>query len=206
MSDLVEELEDKPKRKGKYVGAAKINDEQRLTILRMCGEGMKLREISKYAKEEWNIDYSISAIHQMAKAKRHQPHLKKFRDDYLKRIKDVPIANKRTRIDDLEKVRVKIMNLIDENKCETKAQKDEFRNFTRTLNDVIINAREEMEKKPQLISGLGLVGDFSDKSDDDLIRERDEILKQADRLIAGRTPENSGDSEGIKAEDFPEPA
>lgn len=178
---------------------AKIDDEQRMLILRMYAEGHMPKEISKYAKTVWDIDYKAETISILVKKDRYQSDVKKFREDYMRRVKEVPIANKRIRIDDLEKVRIKIMGQIESNSLITKTEKEEFRYLVRSLNDTIINAREEMEKKPFLIAGV--LGDFSDKSDDELIAEREEILKKVGRLIPGELIETSGTSEGIEQSD-----
>lgn len=194
----------KVKRKGMV--PAKLNDEQRIILVRMHAEGMAPKDMVAHIKNEWNIDFTSEGVGVVVRAKKFEGHLKRFREDYLKKIKDVPIANKRIRIDDLERIRKKVMKALEENPCETKQQKEEFRFFVRTLNDTIINAREEMEKKPQLIAGLGLLGDFSDKSDDELIAERDEILRQANRLVPGGTSESDRHSEGTQGTDSTESA
>lgn len=178
----------------------KLSDDQRHIALRMYAEGIGPSDISKYIKSEWSIDYTPEGVSSLVKSKVHEPFLNRCREDYLKKIKDVPIANKRIRIDDLEKVRNKVMKALEENKCATKTEREEFRQLVRTLNDIIINAREEMEKKPNLVPVMGL-GDFSDKSDDDLIAERDELLKQAERLVAGGADKVSGSFEGTQDSD-----
>lgn len=163
------------------------------------------KDISAFIKSTWGIDYTPNGILAMTKTKKHEPYLTKCRDEYQKKIKDVPIANKRTRIDDLENIRVKVMKALNENHLENKGQREEFRQLVRTLNDVIINAREEMEKKPNLVPIMGL-GDFSDKSDDELIAERDEILKAAEKLISGGAGEASRSIEGAEESDTGESA
>lgn len=183
----------------------KLSDEQTHIILKMMAEGSTPSECVKFIKETWQIDISSSALSQSYQAKKYESFVKKCKDDYLKKIKDIPIANKRIRVDDLEKVRTKLMAAIEENKCENRSQREEFRQLVRTLNDIIINAREEMEKKPNLVPVMGL-GDFSDKSDDDLIRERDELIKQAERFISGGTGEASSPLEGTEGSDTTEPS
>lgn len=192
----------------KRIGAvpSKLNDEQRLICVRMYAEGVSLNNICSYLKTEWNIDFTDNGMYGVVRAKKYELHLKRFKEEYFKRIKDVPIANKRIRIDDLESIRKKIVKVLDDNPCETKNQREEFRYMVRTLNDTIINAREEMEKKPNLIAGLGIVGDLGEKSDDELIAERDEILAQARRIIPRAASEGSRDSEGTTFEDSGESA
>lgn len=180
----------------------KLTDEQRLICLRMYAEGETCGNISKYIKEEWNISYTATGISHLAHQKKYQTYLKKFKDDYLKRIKDVPIANKRVRVDDLEKVRIKVMKALEENFCETKGEREEFRHMVKTLNEVIANARAEMEKNPALIQNIGILGDFSDKSDDELIGEREELLNQARRFVPGAVVEVSGFIKGTEEPDL----
>lgn len=171
---------------------AKLSDDQRVNVFRMYAEGVGPQEISKFIKENWGITYQPDSVSSVVKTERAKPYLKQFKEEYLNRVKEVPIANKRIRVDDLEKVRVKLMKLLNENTCETKAQREEFRFLCRTLNDTIINAREEMEKKPFINLGLG---DFSDKSDDELIAERNDILKKVGRLIPGSVIEVDSSTE-----------
>lgn len=180
--------------------AKKLTDEQTHIILKQMAEGSTPTECVKFIKDTWQIEISSSALSQSYQAKKYESFVKKCKDDYLKKIKDIPIANKRIRVDDLEKVRLKLMKVIEENKCQTKSEKEEFRQMVRTLNDIIINAREEMEKKPNLVPVMG-IGDFSDKSDDALIAERDELIKQAERFISGGTSEASSAPEGTQESD-----
>lgn len=175
----------------------KITDEQKIILYRMHAEGIGDTEIAKWIKDNWDISYSSHSVHKTVRTERAAPYVKRFKEDYLKKVKDVPIANKRIRIDDLETVRIKLMKLLKDNPCETKAQKEEFRFLVRSLNDTVINAREEMEKKPFVQLGIG---DFSDKSDDELIAERNEILKQAERLVTGRVIEVDSTPKGTEGQ------
>lgn len=183
--------------------AAKLNDEQRIATYKMYAENITPLEISKWIKENWSIEYQADSVSHLVKTERAQPFLKRFKEDYLNRVKEVPIANKRIRVDDLEIVRLRLMRLIKDNPLETKAQKEEFRFLVRSLNDTVTNAREEMEKKPFINLGLG---DFSDKSDDQLIEERNELLKQAERLVSGPVIEISGTPEGTENPNQVEPS
>jgi len=183
------------------IAPSKFNEEQRILVCKMYAEGMGGTEISRFIKSEWGIDYKPTSVKELAEREKNKPIVKKFRDEWMARVRDVPIANKRVRVEDLEYVRLRVMDLIRSNECENKTQKEEFRNLVKTLNEIIVNAREEMEKKPFLMVGLG---DFGDKTDDELIAERDEILRQAERLTQ-RKPitidsVTEGTSEPYKAE------
>lgn len=184
----------------------KLKDEHRMIACRMSGEGVSYRDILTFLKNEYKISMTRNGIISMLESKRSQPFVKRFREDYLRKIKDVPIANKRIRIDDLERIRKKIISQLDSNELNTRERREEFRHLVRTLNDVIINAREEMERKPQLIAGLGLIGEFSDKSDDELIARKDELVKCAHNSLAGGSSGNRQHPEGTEDQDTAEPA
>lgn len=184
----------------------KLTDEQRLIVCRLHAEGSTPTEIQRYIADEWKITFTLPGISNITGSKRYQVHIKTFKEAYLKRIKDVPLANKRIRLDDLQYARDKIIKCMKSNPCENKAQRDEFMRLNRSLNEVIASSREEMEKKPNLIPGLGLVGDFSDKSDEELSNERDEILKNAERTLNRRAPGADGNPERAIGENQEESA
>lgn len=181
----------------------KLSPEQRMLVLRKYAEMAEPAEISLWIKDSFNIDYKTSSISSLVQTPTAKPVIAKFKEDWMRRVKEVPIANKRIRIEDLEYIRVKLMKLIKDNLCDSKGQKEEFRHQVKTLNEIILNAREEMEKKPFITIGLG---DFSDKSDDELIAERDEILKQAERLVKGSVIEISHTPNGVENTGPIEPA
>lgn len=184
----------------------KLTDEQRLLVCRLSAEGHTNTEIVSYIKENWGIDFTSNGVVTVLETKRYQIHIRGYREAYLKRVKDVPLANKRLRLDDLQFLREKLFKALKANNLETKAQRDEFRNLSRSLSEVIASCREEMEKKPNLIPGFGLVGDLSDKTDDQLIGERDEILKGAARALNRGTSGVDSDPEGTGGADQEEPA
>jgi anaerobic glycerol-3-phosphate dehydrogenase len=184
--------------------ARKLNPHQQLTVVRFHAENKPIADIVSYIREEWGIDYTAKSVVRLSGRNKFQKDYKKFREDFLRKVKDVPIANKRVRIDDLEKVRLKTMEFIKLNDGSTKEKREEFRYLVRTLNDIIINAREEMEKKPFLIAGI--LGEYSDKTDEELIAERDEILRQAERLITGPVIEIDNTSDGVTGEGEGEPS
>ncbi len=96
----------------------KLSDEQRILVFKMYAEGVMPTEMSKWIKENWAIDYQPDSIASVVRTDRAQPYLKKFKEQYLARVKEVPIANKRIRVDDLELVRLKTIKLLKENPQE----------------------------------------------------------------------------------------
>lgn len=181
----------------------KLNEQQKEAVYRMYGEYIMPTEIAHFIKSDWQIDYQPASVTALVHTDKARPFINKAREEYLKRVKEVPIANKRIRIEDLEYVRLKLMKLIKDNSVDSKGAKEEFRHQVKTLNEIILNAREEMEKKPFLTIGLG---DFSDKSDEELIAERDEILKQAERLVKGPVIEIDSSPTGIENQSQGEPS
>ena len=155
----------------------KLSHDQRMFVLRMSGEGYRLADIQRELNSKYNISLHHESIKSTCEAKINQPFVQQFRESYLARVKEVPIANKRIRVDDLEKVRKKIIEQIEKNPMETAKQKSEFLLMTNRLERVIEQAREEMEKKPQLIASVA-VNEFTSLSDAELLRRKDSLIQK----------------------------
>jgi hypothetical protein len=154
----------------------KLDNDQRMFALRMYGEGMDSGEIRKEIKDRFDISITTSAILQTCRAKCNQPFVANFREAYMARIREVPIANKRIRLDDMEKLRKKLMSLIDSNPLKTKSDKSEFIAVSGRLNQIEAEAREEMERKPHFFQNV-VVG-MGDMSDEALHKRKQEIIRK----------------------------
>lgn len=184
----------------------KLTDEQKIEVCKMYAEGCTTAEIARTIKESYSLILNINGQKAIVNSEWAKPFVKKFREDYIKRVKDVPVSNKRLRLDDLQYVRDKLIDQIKSNKCDTKIKKDELRKDTRSLCEVIASCRDEIEKKLNVIPGLGIIGDFEDKSDEQLISERDELIRQAEKSLAGRPGTVDSDSEGASGAGQAEPS
>lgn len=160
----------------------KLTHDQRMVVLRMHGEGYRYADIQKQLKTDFGISLHHESIRSTCDSKVNQPFIEKFRAAYLTRIGEVPIANKRIRIDDLEKVRGKILKAIENNPLETSKQCSEFLAFSGRLVTVIQQAREETEKRPEFTASFS-TGEFSNMSDEELMKTPNELLLKVRKSI-----------------------
>lgn len=179
---------------------SKLNNEQRMISLRMYAEGCTQKEIKDELKDKYDVDISYSAIKWIITAKKNKPHLKHFKDAYLAKVREVPIANKRFRLDDRETIRVKLVKMLEENKLKTKSDRAEFLAVSARLNQTLNEAREEMEKKPQLISNV--VMNMGELTDDQLHRRKQDIINRVRKFERGGIAGTGPDSGGVGPEDI----
>lgn len=162
---------------------SKLTHDQRMLALRMYGEGYRYADIQRQLKIDFGISLHHESIRSTCDAKINKPFIEKFRTAYLSRVSEVPIANKRVRIDDLEKVREKILRVIEKNPLQTQKQRNEFLAFSSRLVAVVQQAREETEKRPEIMNNFSLVNEFSSLSDDELRQTRDELLAKVQKSL-----------------------
>ena len=141
----------------------KLDNDQRMFALRMYGEGVEVASIRREILQRFGISLQHKALYDTFKAKKHQPYIKAFRDSYLAKVKSVPIANKRVRIDDLEKERIRLRKLINAIPMKTRSDKSLYLSLVAELRRIMDAAREEMEKKPHMFQNVVIgMGDMSD--------------------------------------------
>lgn len=160
----------------------KLTHDQRMMALRMYGEGHRYADIQRQLKIDFGISLHHESIRSTCDSKVNQPFIEKFRAAYLSRISEVPISNKRIRIDDLEEVRGRILKVIKKNPLETTKQRSEFLALSGRLISVLQQAREETEKRPELMASF-TVDEFSTMSDEELMVKRSELLAKVKRSI-----------------------
>ncbi len=178
----------------------RIPEDVCIYILRMHGEFTKPETILKGLKEKYgqSANYftsSITRLNKLISEPESRILIANFRAQYINRIKDVGISHKRCRLEDLEEARQilleKMRNLKD-------GELREFVSVIKELNTVLSNAREEIEGKSMTFNQFNVIGDFNEKTDEDLANRRDELIKQAERSLIGRTPRINDNSEGIE--------
>ncbi len=181
--------------------APTITDDTAMFIMKMHAEGAPTHKIKVYVQDHCHITLRHEDVWRVIEKPGAKGIINGFKEEYYKRLMEVPICNKRIRVDNLESVRVKVMTAIDENALLDAEQKHEFREDVRTLVGALAAARTEIEGAGMTIK---MVGEFNGKSDDELAARRDEILKQAEKLITveaanGTTVGVDKDTEGIEA-------
>ena len=121
-------------------------------LLRMAGEGHSPTDIWRYFEAE-NIPHPTrQAIDQLTRSAVHQITIKDYKEAFMGRVMDIPIANKRVRIDDLEKVRTRLIrtmeNLINKEHRISDKKVSKYLSLAKRLKEIIDSARDEIEKKP----------------------------------------------------------
>ena len=178
--------------------AEKLTNDQRMLVLRLHAEGIVPSVILKELKEGYDVTVTPNAIINTCKSKKWQPRIKEFKDKYLADVRAVPIANKRIRIDDLERERTRLLNLIEKNPRKTKSDITQHLQLVAELRRLSDTAREEMEKKPHLFQNVVLgMGDMSDEA---LHRRKKELINRYRASTRGRITGVDPDSGGIEPE------
>jgi len=178
----------------------KLNNDQRMYVLRMHAEGIGSTEITKEIKKRFDISIYPSSIIHTCNSKCNEPHIKAFRESYLAKVKSVPIANKRYRMDDLEKERKRLNVIIEKNPLKTRADKSLYLQCTAELRRIIDTAREEMEKKPHLFQNVNVA--MGEVNDTTLEHRRQELIGKLRRTLGGGTSRAPADTSGAESEDI----
>ena len=177
----------------------KLDNDQRHVVLRMYAEGNTLGVIQQHLIEEYKITLGRNSIYATCHSKVNEKFIKSYRETYLAKVKEVPIANKRIRVDDLEKVRMKLIELMEKNPCETKSHKLEYVSLSGELRRITDCAREEMERKPNLITTT--IMNMNEVSDGELHSRKDELVRKAQRIIGGGASGDNSDRGSSESED-----
>ena len=181
----------------------KMTRDQRVLIYRLHAEGFSEDQIQEEMKVNQGIDIPGTTLHLAIAAKKARPYIEKFKEDYLAKVKAVPIANKRIRLDDLETTRLKLQKMIEKTPIETKQQRAELLMMMRRLNETICVARDEMENKPMMIQQVS-VSELRDFSDEALQKRKDELIGKELGTFKGRDFGIGADTEGNGLQDKPE--
>jgi hypothetical protein len=168
--------------RGIYV-SDKLTHDERMDIYKWAGEGYTLREICKMHNNKGasKAKIRIPGITRVLGMPEAHKFVSKFRVAFLKNIKEIPISEKKVRLDDLEKMRQRLVHII--NNCHLDRSEKELGKFmmaSRRLVEVIEMAKSEMEPRNGINIGIGVnQGDMSDLTDEQLQQQRDDILRKA---------------------------
>lgn len=178
-------------------------------VLRLHAEFKTIKEIKEVIVEVLGKESplnSLMIIEGIIKDPVNDLWIKTYRNRYLKRIGDLAVANKKVRLEDLELLRGKFLDQIRSNACLDPVQCKEFRAVAKGLSEVLMSAKDEIEGKGMTFNQFNVIGDFNDKSDEELANRRDELIKQAERALIGRTSGANDNPEGIIDTQIVEPS
>lgn len=166
-------------------------------VLRLAAQFKTAREISKadiaIDRESGKpIRLSQDNISKIINKKENRITLSGLRQHYLAKMKDTAIYNKRIRLDDLEELRQKYLDMLRENQLADAEQRNEFRVLSKGFIEVLNAAREEVEGKSMVFNQLNMNMELDGQSDEDLIQRRDELIAKAERSLLGGVARDNG--------------
>lgn len=175
--------------------------DERMEMFKLAGQGYSAREISQMYKRHQTGDLKgkviegrqgvkYPAVERVLTSPEAARFIGKFRTEWLKTIKEVPVAEKKVRLADLEHMRVSLMNLILVLRPRRPGEFGPFMTSVRQLTNVLSMAKDEMEQKPGFSIGIGLGGgqDFEDLTDKQLQSKRGEIIRRLKYVLSEEEP------------------
>lgn len=191
----------------KVIENIRVPEEQFLYVLRLHAEFCDIKRIFESCKEKFGsasfFAGNVLRIKHLIGNSDYNLIVSKYRMQYLARVKDVAISHKRIRLEDLELLR---NNYLDKIRKTPVDDGKGFRELAKGLNEVLMSARDEIEGKSMVFNQLNVIGDFNDKSDDELAARRDELIKQAERALIGGASGVNNNPEGIEDAQVSEPS
>jgi hypothetical protein len=115
------------------------------------------------------MEISAPMVNNYKISEKWKPLIEKYREEYNKGVMDVPIANKRKRLDELQDI----------------YDKQKERGKLKDAQSVLSDARSEMEEKRGDVSfHLTQINhtEFHDMSDEDLLNEKAKALEQLSKI------------------------
>ncbi len=156
-----------------------MDEKEKDAIIKLYAHNSTPHQIRHFVSENMKLNISVETIFKVVQAPESAKSLRKYRNEYYMKIMEVPISNKRVRLDNMEEVRVKIMEDIHANDVVDAG----FRENVKVLNSVFTTARNEIEGNPNMVANI-TINDFSEKSDEELREMRRELIDQAKRAVA----------------------
>lgn len=159
---------------GYLLKETKVGEEKALRVLQMYAEGRSYTEIGEVC------ELSYAVVKGLTTEVGNKQFVDQFRKNYMARVMEVPVANKRIRLDELEGLRVKVAKLLEgagENVsvvCK----------LVREMLGVLERAQNEMEVRPLLLAQIVAgYNEFGALSDEKLYERRMELLRLAQRSL-----------------------
>ena len=187
-----------------------LGQEERMFVLKLWAEGWSAIEIGRELQEQYNIKHTRQSLYELCKEEENQIYIDEFREKYFESVKVVPIANKRVRLDCLERSRKLLMKMLDvlcidgrkstDGIPKSENQRSQILMVIRRMNEVLSFAREEMEGKSHILQQFNY-GNFPGMSDSQLQKRKEEIIAKATGNFQSRDIGIGSDPEGIKTED-----
>jgi len=187
---------------------------ERMKIYELAGQGQTNREICrKFNGEREYPQRKIRAagVDKVLNRPEAAKYVARFRREWLKTVKDVPAADKKVRLDDLEGMRSRLGRILGNMRFDSKNPKslEKYLLVSRRMLDVLDMARSEVERNPNVAIGIGIgqQGELSDLSDQELQQRREELIRRAGGFIqrGATAPDEITEGDETPAADGPAP-
>ena len=178
-----------------------------ILVLRAYAEGMPVSKIVDLIKERWNFKLTINMVNGIVGSKAAQVYIKGFHDEFMSKVLDVPIANKRVRIDNHQthfnilSKEINILSAIEGKNATDHAALVRLITQATTLQSEV---REEMEKRPTVFNHVNV--SMNGMTDEQLYRRKQELIGSVRRAEGRGTFGTAPDTDGSGAEAEIEPS
>lgn len=166
-----------------------ITEAKIMSVLKLHAEGWKPSDICT------TVELNYKSVAGLIAEPTNKAFIDDFRRGYMARVMEVPVANKRIRLDDLETSRIRLMaelRLVPDGEIRPVCQ------VIRNLVDVLERAQNEMEQRPvflaQIVSGYNEFGRMSDEA---LYEKRQELLSIASRSLGVKDNSSLDITDGV---------
>ena len=166
---------------GTALAAANLTEPQRLLVYRLWAEFKSPAKVSSWLQQETGVSLSPSSIKSICSNPEAMMLVQKFRDEFLMKVKEVPIANKRIRLEELESNRLEINEMKELVDIDKSSGRGEKLMMQRRMNETVCAAREEIEGKPLIMQQFNF-SQYSSLSDEELQKRKEELLVKAKKV------------------------
>lgn len=184
-----------------------LDDVSRMYIFQSYGEGKDIETIATAIRRKFNLTITPEKLEVLCAHEDNKVYVDRFHDDYMARVKDVPIANKRMRLNDFQLMRDRMFKMAKEIDSSTQEGRKDLLMVFRRINEILCASREEMEGKSNAFTQINIT-ELSSLSDEELQRRKEILVakalgtfKEADFAIgaigAGAEAENASQSSQV---------
>ena len=161
--------------------SANLTEPQRLMIYRLYAEFKSPKKVSLLTQEQFGILVNPAMIKSICSTLEAMVEVQKLRDEFLMKVKEVPIANKRVRLESLQKTINENEELRESVDTSTADGRGELSMIQRRNNETLCVAREEIEGKPLIMQQFNF-SQYSSWSDEELQKRKEKLISKARKM------------------------
>lgn len=169
----------------------KFTPSQQLEIARRIAWFWTNSEITEFARTEFQISISPSAIGEMRKSETWKPVVEQFREEYITKCGEVPLFHKRKRLEELQTIYEDFRN---------KKNHVQARFTLQAIRDEAEGKSGDIYFKFTSVTH----NEFHQMTDEDLQKEKMKTLEQLEKVRRLKLLTNQGDGNGVGIEDAQE--